>query len=243
VTDQRSPEWAPVQRSRAHELVMQAIEDQIMSGALHVGDPLPSERDLAARLGVSRAGVREAVRVLEGQGVLRSQVGAGAEAGTFIAALPDGALTRFLRLHVALANFPYPDVIEARIQLERSSAKLAARDADAEALAAIREALERGAVEGLSPAEYNDTDTAFHVAIARAGGNRLVASMTVAIRESLSSRILDSLRDYADWETLAAQLHAQHVALLDAIERHDAHTAADLAEQHIRFAVEALAGG
>ena len=127
--------------------------------------------------------------------------------------------------------------------LERSSAELAARNADADAIAAIRAALEAGAVSGLGPAEYNDTDTAFHVAIAQAGGNRLVASMTVAIRESLSSRILEALRDYADWEGLAATLHAQHVELLDAIERHDGAAAADLAERHIRFAVDALAGG
>ena len=243
MTDQRTPEWAPVQRSRAHELVIQAIEDQIMSGSLQVDDPLPSERELAARLGVSRAGVREAVRVLEGQGVLRAQVGAGADAGTFVAALPDAALTRFLRLHAALANYPYPDVIEARIVLERSSAELAARNADAEAIAVIRTALDAGAVPGLGPAEYNDTDTAFHVAIAQAGGNRLVASMTVAIRESLSSRILEALRDYRDWEGLAAILHTQHVELLEAIERHDGAAAADLAERHIRFAVDALAGG
>jgi GntR family transcriptional repressor for pyruvate dehydrogenase complex len=236
VTDGRNPAWAPVARSRAHELVIQAIEDQIMSGALVVGDPLPPERELASRLEVSRAGVREAVRVLEGQGVLRSRVGSGAEAGTFIAALPDAALTRFLRLHVALANYPIADVVDARVTLERSSASLAAQNADAAALGTVRAALERGAASDVSPQEFNDADTAFHVAIAEAGGNRLVASMTVAIRESLSARILDALGDHPDWAGLAARLHAQHVELFEAIVRHDAEAAATLAEQHIRFA-------
>jgi GntR family transcriptional repressor for pyruvate dehydrogenase complex len=236
VTDERNPAWAPVARPRAHELVIQAIEDQIMSGALAVGDPLPPERDLAVRLEVSRAGVREAVRVLEGQGVLRSRVGSGAEAGTFVAALPDAALTRFLRLHVALANFPFADVVDARVTLERSSAALAARNADAATLAAIEQTLARGAGPDVTPEEFNDADTAFHVAIAAAGGNRLVSSMTIAIRESLSTRILQALHDHDDWSSLAVRLHAQHVELFDAIVRRDSAAAEQLTEQHIRFA-------
>lgn len=240
MTDERNPAWAPVARPRAHELVIQAIEDQIMSGALAVGDPLPPERDLAARLEVSRAGVREAVRVLEGQGVLRSRVGSGAEAGTFVAALPDAALTRFLRLHVALANFPFADVVDARVTLERSSAALAARNADAGALAAIEQTLARGAGPGVTPEEFNDADTAFHVAIAAAGGNRLVSSMTIAIRESLSTRILQALHDHDDWSSLAVRLHAQHVELFDAIVRRDVDAAEQLTEQHIRFADQEL---
>ncbi|WP_235038135.1 FadR/GntR family transcriptional regulator [Microbacterium sp. 18062] len=237
---ERIPDWAPVARSRAHELVIQAIEDQIMAGALVVGDPLPPERELAARLEVSRAGVREAVRVLEGQGVLRSRVGSGADAGTFVAALPDGALTRFLRLHVALANFPFSDVVDARVTLERSSAALAARNADAAAIAVIGEALQRGAASDVSPDAFNDADTAFHVAIAEATGNRLVSSMTIAIRESLTARILTALHGHADWTGLAKRLHAQHEELFDAIVRHEPEVAAELAEHHIRFADQEL---
>ena len=232
--------WAPVGRSRAHELVMQAIEEQILSGTLRVGDPLPPERELATRLEVSRAGVREAVRVLEAHGVLRSRVGAGAEAGTFVAALPDLALTRFLRLHVALANYPLADVIAARITLDRSSAALAATHASAEGIAAIRAALARGDADTLTPEQFNDADTAFHVAIAEAGGNRLVASMTVAIRESLSHSILVSLRAHPQWRSLATGLHSQHAQLLEAIEAHDPGRAEALAEQHIRHAQAAL---
>ena len=58
-------------------------------------------------------------------------------AGTFIAAMPSAALTRFLRLHVALTNFSIDEVTETRIQLERSSAILAATRADKDALAEV----------------------------------------------------------------------------------------------------------
>ncbi|UUZ60443.1 hypothetical protein [Nocardioides sp. B-3] len=72
---------------------------------------------------MSRAAVREAIRTLEGYGVVRSAVGTGKNAGTFIAAMPSRALTRFLRLHVAPANFPMGDVVDARVMLECSSAR------------------------------------------------------------------------------------------------------------------------
>lgn len=236
-----SPNWRPVGRPRAHELVIDAIEEQIMSGALSVGDALPPERELAQRLEVSRAGVREAIRVLEGQGVLESHVGSGSEAGTFVAAGSSVALTRLLRLHVALSNFPVEDVVEARVMLERSSAALAAAHADADDLSAIQKHLYAMDAPGLLRTDFNEADTAFHIAIAEGGGNRLVTDMTTAIRGSLRSPILDAFhRVDDDWEPLAAELRAQHHAIADAIAAHEGEVAADLIEQHIRFSFAAL---
>ncbi|MDQ1131355.1 FadR/GntR family transcriptional regulator [Microbacterium sp. SORGH_AS_0888] len=233
--------WEPVVRARAHELVIQAIEDQITSGALRVADPLPPERELAARLGVSRAGVREAVRVLEGQGVLRSRVGSGAEAGTFVAALPDAALTRFLRLHVALANFPMSDVIAARIALERTSAALAAAHATEAALDGIAALVERMDDPALDRAAFNAADAELHIAIAQASGNRLVASLAVAIRGALRDPLLRAIESAGGWDETAADLQRQHHGILDALRGGDGARAADLMEQHIRYAEAALA--
>ena len=234
------PQWRPVSRVRSHELVIGAIEDQIMSGALKVGDPLPPERELAARLQVSRAGVREAIRVLEAQGVVTANVGAGPEAGTFIASMPSAALTRFLRLHVALSNFPMHDIIDARVMLERNSAMLAAAHADAEKLAEVRAPLLAMDDIGTDCEPFNDADTAFHVAIAEASGNRLVADMTIAIRASLRQPILQAMRRVADWPGLARTLQSQHHSIYDAIAARDGRSAADLTERHIRGAFDAL---
>lgn len=235
-----APQWRPVARPRSHELVVAAIEDQIMSGALTVGDPLPPERELAARLGVSRAGVREAIRVLEAQGVATSSVGAGPEAGTFIASMPSAALTRFLRLHVALANFPMTDIIDARVMLERNSATLAAGHVDTATLASIQAPLAAMDVADLAREPFNDADTDFHVAIAEASRNRLVADMTVAIRASLRGPILRAMREVADWTSLRGTLQQQHHAIYEAIAAGDGERAADLTERHIRAAFDAL---
>lgn len=226
--------WQPVARSRAHELVISRIEEQILSGALVVGDALPPERDLALRLEVSRAAVREAIRTLEGYGVVRSAVGTGKNAGTFIAAMPSRALTRLLRLHVALANFPMDDVVDARVMLERSSAQLAAShtaQADRDRMHEILDAMD---APDIGRAAFNDLDTDFHVAIAEAGGNRLVADMTIAIRDSMRIPILHGLEQLPDWTALADELRREHRAILSALEAGDAERASELVEEHIR---------
>ena len=233
--------WHPVTRSRSHELVLDQIEEQILAGTLHVGDRLPGERDLASHLQVSRSAVREAIRGLEAQGVVRSAVGSGKDAGTVVSAMPSEALTRLLRLHVALANFPMLDVIDARVMLERFSATLAADNAGPEDLEAMRAALDGMDRPGVGQETFNDLDTAFHVAIAEASGNRLVADMTIALRESMRRPILQALHTLgSDWERVADQLRADHLAICAAIETGDGALAAERVDQHIRSAHAAL---
>lgn len=234
--------WQPVKKARAHELVIEAIEDRILSGALHVGDALPPERELATSLEVSRAGVREAVRVLEAQGVLRSQPGAGAAAGTFVAALPREALTRFLRLHVALSNFTIQDVTDARVILERASAASAARRLDPASRAAMVAALDRMDEPHASRDSFNEADTAFHLAIAEASGSSLSAALTAAIRSAMKVPILRAAERTEQWQSESTRLRAEHRAIFAAIDAHEVEHAADLAEAHIRRAASVLFG-
>lgn len=227
---------------RTYELVLAWVDERILGGELHVGDRLPAERDLAGLLGVSRAAVREAVRTLQAQGVVRSSVGAGAAGGTTLTTVPSGALGRLLRLHVALAHFPLPDVVEVRVALERLSARLAASHASPDDLAAMRALLDEMADPDIPREHFNDLDTAFHVAVAAAAGNRLARDLTSAIRESLRLPILDRIRGVDVWQDLAPVLRADHEAIHAALTRGDADDAAELTERHIRSAWVALAG-
>lgn len=232
--------WLPVKRVRAHELVIEVIEDRILSGTLKVGDALPPERELAANLEVSRAGVREAVRVLESQGVLRSQPGAGAAAGTFVAALPREALSRFLRLHVALSNFTIEDVTEARIVLEKASASLAASRLDDAARARISDALVAGDAAIGDRQAFNEADTRFHLAIADASGSSLSAALTGAIREAVRVPLLHAIERNSEWGDQSALLQREHHAIFQAISAGDADRAAEATEAHIRRASAVL---
>ena len=225
---------------QAFERVLRWVDDRILSGELRVGDRLPPERELARSLEVSRAAVREAVRTLQAQGVVRSAVGAGSVAGTTVTAVPAHALTRLLRLHVALANFPLPDVVEVRISLERLSARLAARHASPSDMAVMRECLDLMAQPDIDRERFNDADTAFHVAIAAAAGNLLAADLTVAIRESMRLPILDRFRRVDAWEDVVGELRHDHEAIHAAITEGRADDAEGLLEDHIRLAWQAL---
>jgi DNA-binding FadR family transcriptional regulator len=232
-------EWQPVSRVRTYELVLDRIETQIVSGALRAGERLPPERELAAMLGVSRPAVREALRILEAQGAVRSQVGKGPGSGTRIDRVPRDALARLLRLHVALGSFPLEDVIETRVALERSSVVLACRNAHPEDLARMRAALLAMDEEEVNRETFNQVDTDFHVALADAGGNRLMSDVTRAIRESVRMPILNSLSAMPvagknGWERIRDGLRADHHAIFKAVEAGQGEQAADLLEAHIR---------
>lgn len=225
---------------RAYEVVLAWVEQKVLTGGLAVGDHLPAERELARTLDVSRAAVREAVRTLQAQGVVRSAVGAGAAGGTTITAVPSRALSRLLRLHVALANFPLSDVIEVRITLERLSARLAARNATDDQLAVAKAALDVMADPAVDRQSFNDADTAFHVALAAAAGNRLAEDLTVAIRESMRLPILDRFRHLDSWDEVVQGLRRDHEAIYAAVEAGATDAAERLVEAHIRSAWRAI---
>jgi DNA-binding FadR family transcriptional regulator len=227
-------EWRPVRQSRTHELVLESIEERLLSGELKAGDRLPPERELAPVLGVSRSALREALRVMETIGVLAAQVGRGPDSGARIVRNPDDALGRLLRLHLALGSYDLQDVLEARVVLERSSFEAAARSAPEELLAEAAEILDRMQRDDIGVAEFNELDTRFHIQIARSSGNQLISTLTSAVRESVRTLILEAEEADGTWPVTAAALNAEHTELLRLVRAGEGARAADLAERHIR---------
>ena len=84
--------------ARAWQIVLEKIESDLLNGTLAPGDRLPPERELAATLGVGRSSVREALRVLEVMGLIRTGTGSGPNAGAIIIATPQGGMSALLRL-------------------------------------------------------------------------------------------------------------------------------------------------
>jgi len=225
--------WLPVTRARTYELVLDRIEEQIASGRLRAGDRLPPERELAAVLGVSRVAVREAMRVLQAMGLITQGTGSGRDAGTILAAAPAEALTRLIRLHVLVASVGSDDLVRARVTLERESARLAAEHADEADHARLAELLATMENPGVGVEEFNDADTAFHVAIARASGNTLVAELTTALRNAMRATLLDILRREPDFAAVAARLGREHRTIHDALLAGEGVRAGDLVAVHI----------
>ena len=226
--------WTPVERAATYELVLEQIQAQILAGRLGSGDRLPSERDLAAGLGVSRVAVREAISVLKSLGVARTATGSGADAGTFLHAAPGDALTRLIGMHVMLASVGTEDVLRARVALERESARLAADHAVDDDWWQMRSHLDAMAREGVEIPDFNEHDTAFHVVIAEASGNPLVTQLTTALRNAMRRTLLERLTAMPDFDSIQRRLCGEHEGIYDALRAGDGPLAADLIETHIR---------
>jgi DNA-binding FadR family transcriptional regulator len=216
--------------TRAWELVLRRIEGDLLSGALGVGEHLPAERALAAELGVGRSSVREAVRVLEVLGLVRTQTGSGPSAGAVVVSRPDGGLSLLMRLQVAGRGFAVDDIVRTRVLLEQSVASaLAAGSPDLTEAEALLDAMDAGS----SREEFLVLDTRFHASLAAAAGNQVVAAVMAGLRGSIETYVLAGATALPDWTGTAERLRAEHRALLAAIRSGDADRAARVVTDHI----------
>lgn len=218
--------------ARAWQLVLERIEADLLDGTLGPGDHLPPERELAASLGVGRSSVREALRVLEVMGLIRTAAGSGPSSGAIVVATPSGGMSTLLRLQVAARGFPLGDVVSTRIILETAvvSALAGAPDADLDAVRGMLDAMDAAA---LTPAEFLALDAQLHVALAEASGNVVVAAMMAGLRTAIESYVRAGAERVPDWDATAARLRREHRDIVAAVERGDAASARDAVRDHI----------
>lgn len=225
--------------SRAWEQVLARLEQMLLSGEVTPGQRLPGERVLAANLGVGRSSVREALRVMEALGLLRAQTGSGPSAGAMIVSRPTGGMSMLLRMQVAAQGFPVSDVVQTRLVLETEVMRTLAARRPAPDLATAVELLDAMDDAALSETEFLILDSQFHVALADAAGNQVVAAMMAGLRESIEAYVVGGV-DVAAWPTTCTRLRHEHRGLVSAVEAGDP----DLAERrildHIRGYYEGL---
>ncbi len=224
------PQAAP--QGRAWEQVLAHIERDLLDGTLKPGDRLPGERDLASSLGVGRSSVREAHRALEVLGLIRTATGSGPSAGAMIIATPRGGMTALLRLQLAAQGFPLHDIVRTRLLLETAVAGDLAAAVDPE-LDEARAAFEAMSDESLTPDEFLALDAQFHLSLAEASGNVVVAAMMAGLRDSIESYVRSGALGLADWTATVTRLRDEHADIMGAIERHDADAARTLIHDHI----------
>lgn len=222
-------------RPRTHEAVVQHIQDDLSAGRLSVGGRLPGERGLAEQLGVSRTSVREAIKVLEAMGLIRTAVGSGPQAGAVVVAEPEAAISAALRLHLASSHLMVVDIIEARILLESWAARRAAARCHRrpELLGPAGQLLAAMATKGLPAADYHRLDAELHVELIRLADNPVVTTFMTALRHGIESYVVEAVTDLPDWPAVARRLSAQHRAVVEAMRRGDGDTAARLLVRHI----------
>jgi DNA-binding FadR family transcriptional regulator len=173
---------------------------QMIIGQMRPGASLPSEGELAAKFGVSRVTVREAVKMLAGRGLL--DLGRGRRA---IVREPDGtALGDFISWILQYDPKGMFDLVEVRLSLEVHSVALAAQRANRPALAAIESRLQAMREAGVvmdaldddrnAELAFHKADVGFHEAIAMASGNRILISLFEAMALPLQRSFFMSRR-------------------------------------------------
>ncbi|CCH31282.1 FCD domain-containing protein [Actinosynnema sp. NPDC047251] len=213
--------------------VLRHVEDQLAAGRLTVGGQLPAERRLAEQLGVSRPTVREAIRVLQALGVVRSGVGSGPDAGTTVIADPAGGLGTALRLHLATRRLPLADLVGTRVMIEGHSARAAAGVRDCAELDRAADLLDRMDDPELDADAFHQLDADFHVALTAAAGNAVNTAVMAALRDAIHTTVLDAVATLPDWNRTAVRLRREHRGVLRAIRAGDGDTAAQRVTRHV----------
>ncbi len=230
---QREPLLKPVVPSTITDQVAEQLRQLIHSGEYRAGGRIPSERDLASRLGVGRPAVREALRELKAQGLL--VVGRGAQ-GTNVANIPSPSFSAPLASLLGAGAERMAELMEIRSAVEIEAAGLAARRATVEDLHRLS-ILAAGPGRQLSP----DDDAAFHASIAQATHNPLFERVIQEPAALLHDHMEAILSAYYAEPGGGVALHQQHEAIRRAIRAGDEQKARQAMRHHLDYVARGLA--
>jgi GntR family transcriptional repressor for pyruvate dehydrogenase complex len=220
------PEFHAVRKSRRYQQVADQIQRLIASGALKPGDLLPPERELAAKFGVGRSSLRDAIRTLEVSGIVESRHGAG----TVIRELTTDALVLPISSVLVRRREMVAELLDVRRMLEPGLAARAARNATPEEIAQLEAILKRQGERIRKGEKTIEEDSAFHYGIAVAARNGVVMKVLHVLMHLLRESRARSLQVPGRVE----RSYAGHRRILKAIKRRDGKAAAAAVHKHLR---------
>jgi DNA-binding FadR family transcriptional regulator len=235
-TAARSPRarFEPIQQLRAHESVAEQIRRHIELRLVGPGEALPSERELAATFGVGRATIQHALRLLEADHLVETR--RGRLGGTFVTRPAENArVQEQLLLRILRGQDEIGELLVYRAGVEPVVAGLAAGSRSRDDLAAMRRELghmERARTEP----EYMRADTEFHLAVARATGNRYLVRAVEEIRAQLN----DALSLLPETDAWHSGLSEEHDAVVAAIEAGDEAAAGAAMARHVHASNQSI---
>jgi GntR family transcriptional regulator, transcriptional repressor for pyruvate dehydrogenase complex len=224
---------APISMQTAGERIAERIVTAIALGEFVPDQQLPTERDLATMLEVSRTTVREALQRLQAAGYVTTRRGRGG--GTFVTSNRGPEADEMIARTLVPAWRELTTILDFRSLIEQSIASTAARRRDAADIAAIRKAVGEYA-QATDRDSSRLADAALHQAIARATHNDRLVELSASVRREVSLGF--------DAEPYSAQLRQQatkqHPALAEAVVTGDAARAAGLAAEHFSLTEDVL---
>ncbi|HEV2581703.1 MAG TPA: FadR/GntR family transcriptional regulator [Ktedonobacteraceae bacterium] len=218
--------YTPVRSSKIFERIAEQIERRILSGELHSGDRLPTERELAEQFGASRTAVREAMKSLAQRGLVDMKPGRG----TRVIDGTSKAMQHSLGLMLKVGQAGLSDnLVEVRGFLEPEIAALAAQRASEEHIAAMQEAVDIMDASLGNVDAFIDADNSFHQALAKGTQNVLILALVDSIVNLLSEQRKQIFSVPGGPER--GQMH--HKQILDAVRLGDAQAAREAMRAHL----------
>lgn len=225
------------------DLVASRLRTMIAKGELVEGDWLPTEAELTELFDVSRPTLREAFRLLEGDGLVRIRRGPPGGARVQIPGPEQAA--RLFGLILTLSGTTLRDVYEARMLIETASVRRLAEVADSDVVASLREAIETARASIDDDTAFAVATTTFHLALVSAAGNHTLFAVIGTLSEITTRHVALSYRESrqrnAD-ELLELNERAMrgYEKVVNLIEKGDADRAEAYWHEHMQVALEYL---
>ena len=201
----------PVRGHHAFEACVEQLATAIRLGVFPLGTMLPSERELAERLEVSRATLREAMAALRAAGLVETRRGRGG--GTVVTMKPQGPSARTVGTTTAAQRADWLDALHFRRIVEPGAAALAASRALDDRARATVEAAHRAVARATSRARHRQADSRFHLTIASMSGSPRVVEAVTSVQASLH----EMLSAIPVLQTNITHSDNQHAALVRAV--------------------------
>jgi len=220
----------PVEKQRVADEIVEQLRSLILTGQYRAGSKLPPERELAKKLGVNRASLREALKKLEHLGLVRIRQGDGTRVQNFMETSGIELVRHLIPLGDAVDPELTRDVMEFRRIVGREVARLAAERATEEDIEHLRELARRAADPEIAPTTVFEIDFEFYVAVTAAAKNRVMVLLINTVRDAVATY----LPLLAHLAFTANAVTAHHAALIDAIERRAPDEAAHVADLYLQ---------
>ena len=215
---------------KAADVLAGILREKILEGQLSEGADLPNERDLGLQSGLSRASVREALRILEGEGLIVTRT--GRNGGSAVLRPTSATIERSVGIFIRGQNIRFEAVLETRSAIEPASARFAAKHRTDDDLLAIEQSHARliDASRADDLQAYVQANLDWHVQVVRASHNELLIAFISAVSKPV---YVDSdIEGFNSAEVRSAVIRA-HQQVMDAIRAGDGDAAERRMARHV----------
>jgi DNA-binding FadR family transcriptional regulator len=226
--------FGPIKLERLSEKVALQLKKAIAESVFKVGDRLPSERDLARQMGVSRPSVREAIQQLELQGILETVHGGG----SIVRNLAEQEIQKPMKIFLGEDKRKVVELAEVRALMEAWAARRAAENRTRDELQRMQGCLEQMERDLEKGSIRPDVDIRFHTEIAAASHNTIF----LHVISSIYQLITDSIRLHREEIFVSPEeqqkIFNHHLRVYKAIQKKDARAAETAMNEHLHFVIK-----